>query len=84
MGIIGEVKISPGFADLHPSEIPLGVSFPEVSQVCFKHHPWSQNHTEGEMLCAMRVYFQLNPIPNFMSGSSCARPNLNSKKSFIP
>ena len=40
--------------------------------------------TEEEMLCAMMACYQLNPIPNFMSGSSCARPNLNSKKSFIP
>jgi len=69
MGIIGEVKISPNFADLHPLEIPLGVSFREVPWMCFKRQYLSQNHTEGEIFCAMWVYFQLNPIPNFMSGS---------------
>jgi hypothetical protein len=84
MEIIGEVKISPDFAYLHPLRIPLGVSFREEPRVCFKHHPWNQTLTEREIHCAMRVYFQLNPTPNFMSGSSCARPNLNSKKSFIP
>ena len=69
MGIIGEVKISPDFADLHPLEFPLGVSFREVPRMYFKRQYLSQNHTEGEIFCAMWAYFQLNPIPNFMSGS---------------
>jgi len=47
----------------------LGVSFREVPRMCFKRQYLSQNHTEGEIFCAMWAYFQLNPIPNFMSGS---------------
>jgi len=69
MRIIGEVKISPNFADLHPLDIPLEVSFREVPRMCFKRQYLSQNHTEGEIFCEMWAYFQLNPIPNFMSGS---------------
>lgn len=49
MGIIGEVKISPDFADLHP----LGVSFREEPRVCFRHYLWSQSITERAMHCAM-------------------------------
>jgi hypothetical protein len=84
MGIIGEVKISADFADLHPLEMPLGISFLEVPRMCVEHRPWRQTLTERGMLCAMRDYFQLNPIANFKSGSLWARPNLNSKKSLFP
>jgi hypothetical protein len=37
-----------------------------------------------KMLCSIKAYYQLNPTPSFTSGSSLARPTLNSKKSLVP